>query len=75
MSRPEVRFMSYSYLLRKRFLNLLLYRFAELENLVFISILVMKYKVDIKPEPEFANESFKEKEARILKYYHGLTIT
>lgn len=50
-------------------------RFAELENLVFLSMLVMKYKVSIKPEPEFACESFEEKKKRIFKYYHGLTIT
>ena len=38
-------------------------------------MLVMKYTIKIKPEPEFACESFEEKKERILKYYHGLTIT
>ncbi|KAK7683816.1 hypothetical protein QCA50_013192 [Cerrena zonata] len=50
-------------------------RFAELENMVFLSMLVMKYKLTIKPEPEFACETFGEKRDRILKYKQGLTIT
>lgn len=41
----------------------------------FLSLLVMKYKLDIKPEPEFANETFEEKKERVLRYSHGLTIT
>lgn len=43
--------------------------------MVFLSMLVMKYKLDIKPEPEFVNETFEERRERVLKYYHGLTIT
>lgn len=41
----------------------------------FLSLLVMKYKLDIKPEPEFANETFEVKKERVLRYSHGLTIT
>lgn len=43
--------------------------------MVFLSMLVMKYKLDIKSEPEFAHETFEEKKERILEYTNGLTIT
>lgn len=50
-------------------------RFAELENLVFLSMLVARYKVHVKQEPQFANETFVERRERVLQYFVGLTTT
>lgn len=38
-------------------------------------MLISKYKIEIKDEPEFAAESFEEKKARILQGRQGLTLT
>ncbi|CAL1699490.1 unnamed protein product [Somion occarium] len=50
-------------------------RFAELESLVFLSMLVMQYKFIVKPEPQFANETFEQRKERILKFTQGITLT
>ncbi|CAL1699322.1 unnamed protein product [Somion occarium] len=50
-------------------------RFAELESLVALSMIIMRYKLTIKPEPEFEHETFEQRKARILKVTQGITIT
>lgn len=50
-------------------------RFAELETIVAIAMLVKKYKITVKEEPEFAGETFEQKKARVLMAKNGLTLT
>lgn len=50
-------------------------RFAELENLVFLSMLTSKYKIDVKSEPQFAHETFDQRRERVLQYFVGITTT
>ncbi|KAH8075864.1 cytochrome P450 [Cristinia sonorae] len=50
-------------------------RFAELESVVVMAMLVKKYKITVKDEPQFAHETFEEKKARVLKTKNGLTLT
>lgn len=38
-------------------------------------MLVSKFKIEVKDEPEFAAETFEEKKARILRGRQGLTLT
>ena len=35
--------------------------------MVFLSMLIMRYRVEIKPEPQFAQETFEQKRERILR--------
>ncbi|THG95398.1 hypothetical protein EW026_g6249 [Hermanssonia centrifuga] len=50
-------------------------RFFETEGIAILTMLISKYKIEIKDEPEFAAESFEEKKARILQGRQGLTLT
>lgn len=38
-----------------------------------MTMLVSKYKVEIKEEPEFAGETFEERYARVTAFRQGLT--
>jgi len=50
-------------------------KFFEIESVVILTMLVSRYRIEIKEEPEFAGESFEEKSARLLKSKPGLTMT
>ena len=50
-------------------------RFSETEGIAIMTILISRYKIELKEEVEFASESFEEKRARILEAAHGLTLT
>ncbi|KAI0078339.1 614 534 cytochrome P450 [Panus rudis PR-1116 ss-1] len=50
-------------------------RFAELESLVVLSMFFLKYKITVKEEPQYANETWEEKRARVLRVTQGITIT
>ncbi|TCD69149.1 Ubiquitin fusion degradation protein 4 [Steccherinum ochraceum] len=50
-------------------------RFAELESIVAITMLVKKYKITIKEEPQFAGETFEQRMNRVLATKNGLTLT
>ena len=39
-----------------------------------LTILVSKYKIEVKEEPEFAGETFEERYARIMASDQGLTV-
>jgi hypothetical protein len=39
-----------------------------------MTMLVSKYKIEVKEEPEFAGETFEERYARITAFNQGLTI-
>jgi len=49
-------------------------RFAELESIVAITMLVKKYKITVKEEPRFAGETFEQRKERVLKAKNGLTL-
>jgi hypothetical protein len=49
------------------------FRFFETEGIAIMTMLVSKYKIEIKEEPEFAGETFEERYARILAFDQGLT--
>jgi hypothetical protein len=40
-----------------------------------MTILVSRYKIEVKEEPEFAGETFEERYARITAFNQGLTTT
>ncbi|KAH9962276.1 cytochrome P450 [Lactifluus volemus] len=49
-------------------------RFAEIEGIAVITMLVSRYKIEVKEEPEFAGETFEERYARITAFKEGLTL-
>ncbi|KAH9998676.1 cytochrome P450 [Russula vinacea] len=48
-------------------------RFFETEGIAIMSMLVSRYKIEVKEEPEFAGETFEERYARITTFDQGLT--
>jgi cytochrome P450 len=50
-------------------------RFAEIELVVALTMMVMRYKIEVKEEPQFARETFEERKARVLASKAGLTTT
>jgi hypothetical protein len=51
------------------------FRFFETEGIAIMTMLVSKYKIEIKEEAEFAGETFEERYARIMAFDQGLTTT
>jgi hypothetical protein len=49
-------------------------RFSEIESIAVITMLVSRYKIEIKEEPEFARETFEECYARITTFKEALTM-
>jgi hypothetical protein len=43
----------------------IIFRFFETEGIAVMTMLVSRYKVEVKEEPEFAGETFEERYARI----------
>jgi len=50
-------------------------RFAELESIVTITMMLQKYKITVKEDPEFSGETFEERKERVLKATTGITLT
>ena len=50
-------------------------RFSETEAVAVLSIIISKYKVELLEEPQYANETFEEKKARVLAVKRGITLT
>jgi len=50
-----------------------IFRFFETEGIAVMTMMVSKYKIEIKEEPEFAGETFEERYARITAFKEGLT--
>ncbi|KAG5648537.1 hypothetical protein DXG03_003148 [Asterophora parasitica] len=50
-------------------------KFFETEGIAILTLLVSRYKIEIKEEPQFAGETFEEKKARILSAKPGITLT
>ena len=49
------------------------FRFFETEGLAIMTMLVSRYKIEVKEEPEFAGETFEERYARITAFDQGMT--
>ncbi|KAF8903954.1 cytochrome P450 [Gymnopilus junonius] len=50
-------------------------KFFETEGIVVLTMLVSKYKISLKDEPEFAGESVAQCKERIFRTHNGLTLT
>ena len=50
-------------------------RFAELESVVALSMLVKNYKISVKQEPQFSGETVDQTRARIFQMVIGVTQT
>ncbi|PPQ89474.1 hypothetical protein CVT25_012000 [Psilocybe cyanescens] len=50
-------------------------KFFETEGIAVLTMLVLRYKISIKDEPEFSGETFEQRYKRILKAYTRLTLT
>jgi len=50
------------------------FRFFETEGIAIMTMLVSRYKIEVKEEPEFACETFEARYARITAFYEGLTM-
>jgi len=50
-------------------------RFSETEAIAVLNTIVSRYKFEVKEEPEFAGETFKERYARITDYEQYITTT
>jgi len=47
-------------------LTLCTFRFAEIEILAVLTLLVMRYEIQVMDEPKFASETLEERRARIV---------
>ncbi|KIP05980.1 hypothetical protein PHLGIDRAFT_119388 [Phlebiopsis gigantea 11061_1 CR5-6] len=50
-------------------------RFFETEGIAILTMLVSRYKIAVKEEPQFAGETLEQRQARILRAKAGLTLT
>ena len=50
-------------------------RFFETEGVAIVTMLVSRYKITVKEEPQFAHETFEERKERVLQAKAGLTLT
>jgi hypothetical protein len=51
------------------------FRFFETEATAVVTMLVSRYKIEVKEEAEFAGETFEERYARVTTFKQGLTTT
>jgi len=50
-------------------------KFFETEGIAILTLLISQYKITVKDESQFANETFEERKARVLACRAGLTVT
>jgi len=50
-------------------------RFFETEGIAFLAVLVSQFKIEVKDDPRYANESWEERKTRLLRCKPGLTLT
>ncbi|KAJ3984113.1 cytochrome P450 [Lentinula detonsa] len=50
-------------------------KFFETEGIAILTMIISRYKIEIKEEPQFASETFEQRKARVLAAKPGLTIT
>jgi hypothetical protein len=51
------------------------FSFFETEGIAIMTMLVSRYKIEVKEEPEFAGETFEERYDRVTAFKQGLTTT
>jgi hypothetical protein len=49
------------------------FRFFETEGIAIMTMLVSRYKIEVKEEPEFAGETFEERYARVTAFDESMT--
>ena len=50
-------------------------RFSEIEAIAVLTLFTLRYKIEVKEDPRFANETFEQRKARLLKLDALLTAT
>lgn len=50
-------------------------RFFETEGIAALTMIISRYKVTVKDEPQFAGETFAQKRARVTANKAGVTVT
>ena len=50
------------------------FRFFETEGIAIMTMLVSRYKIEVKEELKFTGETFEERYARITAFDQGITI-
>ncbi|KIK59170.1 hypothetical protein GYMLUDRAFT_684483 [Collybiopsis luxurians FD-317 M1] len=50
-------------------------RFSETESIAVLTMFILRYKIEVKEEPQYARETFEERKARVLAWRPGLTMT
>jgi len=50
-------------------------RFAETEATAILAVLIARYKIEVKEEPQFAAETFEQRKERVLESRAGITLT
>ncbi|KLO08418.1 614/534 cytochrome P450 [Schizopora paradoxa] len=50
-------------------------RFSETESIAILAVILSRYRIEVKAEPQFASETFEERKARVLSSKQGLTLT
>ncbi|KAI0631064.1 cytochrome P450 [Trametes polyzona] len=48
--------------------------FAETEAVAVLTMIISRYKVEVREEPQFAGETFEQRKARLFKSQHSLTV-
>lgn len=56
-------------------IHLNLVRFAETEAAAVLTILISRYTISIKDEPQFAGETYEQRKARVLDARSKITLT
>lgn len=51
------------------------FRFSETESVVVLTMILSRYKVEVKEEPEFISETFEQRYARVTAYNSKATTT
>ena len=50
-------------------------RFFETEGIAVLTMIISRYKITIKEEPQFIGESFEQRKNRVLKCKGEMTLT
>ena len=50
-------------------------RFAQIESVMILAMLIERFTIEVKEEPQFINETFEQRKHRILKARAGVTVT
>jgi len=50
-------------------------RFAEMEIVAVLCMIIPRYKIEVRDEPQFVGESFEVRKERVLRTRQGLTTT